>query len=406
MNCLTERTAIDVEDINVGQCLRGLHLASPDEARFTSTTVRIEYLLGWLGDRSTFGLTIEEENDGWTGQHTVTTKRLDDLVVTCGDFEFTFAVVFDQFKHERHRRANELRMASKEWCELTIASKTVLPYSGFERQVKAITDLLTLTAHAPAGVLRQTLRYKTSDERLLELGVEEETADLFARQTHQPASGAKETEGVEYLFTLDDVDLADILPKWIELYERTWFVCGMLFGLRYIPEGYTQSRLMTSVTVAEAMHRELYPTETALPPKKFDDMLERILGALKGNDVDSKAARKYVKDSLKNRLSCKERLLKLAKIPDQQAVAMLISDVDRWAKDMRDARDGVAHAIQERWTPEGAGSSYYALEVNIMLVSLVLMEKIGVPVELQRRAVGSRYLSYIIKEFNRTLPGA
>jgi hypothetical protein len=38
-----------------------------------------------------------------------------------------------------------------------------------------------------------------------------------------------------------------------------------------------------------------------------------------------------------------------------------------------------------------AGSSYYALEVNIMLVSLVLMEKIGVSGEVQRRAVGSRY---------------
>jgi hypothetical protein len=161
----------------------------------------------------------------------------------------------------------------------------------------------------------------------LELGVEEETADLFARQTHQPAPDAKETEGVEYLFTLDDVDLADILPRWIELHERTWLACGMLFGLRYIPEGYTQSRLMTSVTVAEAMHRELYPDATALPPDKFDDILERIRGVLKGDDIDSKAARKYMKVTLKNRLSCKDRLLRLAGIPDKQAVAMLISDL-------------------------------------------------------------------------------
>jgi hypothetical protein len=242
----------------------------------------------------------------------------------------------------------------------------------------------------------------------LELGVGgEETADLFARQIHQPTTGAKETDRVEYLFTLDDVDLADLLTKWIELYERTWLVCGMLFGLRYIPEGYIQPRLMMSVTAAEAMHRELYPDETALPPDKFEEMKARIRGVLKGEDADSKEARQYVKDNLTNRLSCKKRLLRLAKIPDQQAVAMLISDVDRWAKDMRDARDGMAHAIQERLIPEGGGStSYYALEINIMLVSLVLMEKIGVPGEIQRRAVGSRYLSYIIKEFNRTLPGA
>jgi hypothetical protein len=41
-----------------------------------------------------------------------------------------------------------------------------------------------------------------------------------------------------------------------------------------------------------------------------------------------------------------------------------------------------------------------------MLVSLVPMEKIGVSGEVQRRAVGSRYFSGIIKEFNRTPPGA
>jgi ApeA-like protein len=131
LQCLTEQTTIDGQDINVGQCLRGLHLASPDEARFTSTTLRIEYLLGWLGDRTTFGLTIEEEDGRRAGQQTVTTKPLDDLVVTVGDFEFTFAVVFDPFKQERHGRANELRMVSTEWCELTIGSKTaLLPYSG------------------------------------------------------------------------------------------------------------------------------------------------------------------------------------------------------------------------------------------------------------------------------------
>jgi ApeA N-terminal domain 1 len=409
LKCSTGRASwggIDVQDINAGQYLRGLHLASPDEARFTSTTVRIEYLLGFLGGRSTFELTTQDEDGLWTGEQTGSTRPIDDLTLTCGDFDFTFALVVDQFNYEHHARANELHLAAKEWCELTVSSKTPLPYDGFQRQVKAIMDLLTLVAHAPAGVLEERLQYKTSDERLLQLGVEVQAAELFGRQVHQPATTEEETARGEYLFTLDDVDLAEMLPKWLETHEQAWLACAMLFGLRYIREGYTPSRLMTSVTVAEALHRELYPDETALPPEKFDNMMERILSVCSGHDADSKAQRKYLRDNLKNRLSCKDRLLRLADIPDHDAVAHLISDVPRWAKLVRDARDGVAHASRERLTPEGAGSGYYALEVNIMLVSLVLMARIGVPSEIQRRAVRSRYLWYIVEQFNRSLASA
>lgn len=125
------------------------------------------------------------------------------------------------------------------------------------------------------------------------------------------------------------------------------------------------------VGVRDAFRLAVYPRGVHAVP--VDDLSDG------GRSDASKAARKYVKVTLKNRLSCKDRLLRLAGIPDKQAVAMLISDVDRWAKHVRDQRDGVAHASQELPTPDGAGSSYYALEVNIMLVSLVLMERSACP---------------------------
>lgn len=70
---------------------------------------------------------------------------------------------------------------------------------------------------------------------------------------------------------------------------------------------------------------------------------------------------------------------------------------------VRDARDGVAHASRSMVSAEIAGNGYYALEVNIMLVSLVLISLIGVPAEVQRRAVRLPHLSYIIEAFNGTL---
>lgn len=311
------------------------------------------------------------------------------------------------FNHRQRDQASELSLGTVERCELAILSDKPLPYTGFQRQVKAIMDLLTLVVRAPAGVLRQRLIFETSDERLREVGLSTQTVELVAHQIHQPLPTVADATRAEYLFTLDDVDLADLLPRWLRLHEQAWLACAMLFGLRYIPDGYTQSRLMASVTVAEAMHRELYPDSTPLSVEQLEALLLRIRTVTTGNDPQAKAERQYVNDNLRhNRLSCKERLLRLAEIPDEVAVAELISDVPRWAKFVRDARDGVAHASRDRLTSETAGIGLYALEVNIMLVSLVLMAEIGVSGEVQRRAVRSGSLHYIIREFNRALTGS
>ena len=83
----------------------------------------------------------------------------------------------------------------------------------------------------------------------------------------------------------------------------------------------------------------------------------------------------------------------------------LVEDIDavHVTKLVRDARDGVAHAIRDPLLPQDAGKSYYVLEINIMFVSLVLMARIGVPAEVQRRAANSCHLSYIVEQFNQSL---
>lgn len=203
-----------------------------------------------------------------------------------------------------------------------------------------------------------------------------------------------ETSQLQYLFTLDDVDLTDMLRKWLQIHGQAWLACAMLFGRHYIPEGYTSARLMTSVTAAEALHRELFPDEEALPPDMFADLWSRIRKAFPGKDPDTKKQRQYLHENLRNRLSCKQRLMRLASVPDKQAVDHLISDVPQWAKLVRDARDGVAHASRDPLLLQDAGKSYYALEINIMFVSLVLMARIGVPADVQRRAAKSYHLTH------------
>ena len=87
LKCMTNRSRlgrIETQDISAAQFIKGLHLLDPHEPVFTSTTVEIEYLLGWLGNRSNFGLTIEDRDNRWTGVQSATTTPLDDRVCCTG----------------------------------------------------------------------------------------------------------------------------------------------------------------------------------------------------------------------------------------------------------------------------------------------------------------------------------
>ena len=144
-------------------------------------------------------------------------------------------------------------------------------FRDFDRIAKAIMDLMTLAAHAPAGVIKETLRFTPPDAPStsgLRASIE---VDVMGRQIHHPKPGPSETARAEYLFTLDDIQFADVLPRWLDLHERTWLGCSTLFGLRYIPEGYTTARLLAVATAAEAIHRGLFPEATRLPPKNSSD---------------------------------------------------------------------------------------------------------------------------------------
>lgn len=157
-------------------------------------------------------------------------------------------------------------------------------------------------------------------------------------------------------------------PRWLDLHERTWLACSTLFGLRYIPEGYTTARLLAVATAAEAMHRGLFPEAT-----------------------------RY------NELRYKERLLALAAIPDQDAVGALISDVPKWAKYIKEQRNGMAHGGRDRLDSENAGMVYDALEVTFALLGLVLLNKLSLSSEVERRVASAQYLHLIVERFNKAL---
>jgi len=402
LQCNPLHTGGGLQDIRVLRAVSGIHLTEPDQEVFDSAVLKIEYLLGWMRATTLKG-TIELGNGNWTGKQSATTAPVDDLTAAYGGNDYTLSVVFNQFQVQDRPRANERSLANGEWAELTVTSPQPTKFRDFDRIAKAIMDLMTLAAHAPAGVIKETLRFTSPDAHSTPGHRASIDIDVMGRQIHHPKPGPNETAQAEYLFTLDHIPFADVLPRWLDLHERTWLGCSTLFGLRYIPEGYTTARLLAVATAAEAMHRGLFPEAARLPPKEFEAMRDRVMDAFKGKDDEAKATRAFLYDVLYNEMKYKERLLALAAIPDQDAVGALIGDVPKWAKYIKEQRNGMAHGDRDRLGSEDAGMVYDTLEVTFALLGLVLLNKLSLSSEVQRRAASAQYLHLIVERFNKAL---
>jgi hypothetical protein len=402
LQCNPLRSGGGKQDIRVLRALRGIHLNDPDEDAFDSVVLKIEYLLGWMR-ATTIKRTVELNNGGWTGKQTATTAPAEDLTATHGGHDYILRVRFNQFRLEDRSRANERMLANGEWAELTVESPQPTKFREFDRIAKAVMDLMTLAAHQPAGVIEETLWFTPSDAnpgpgRKISRGVE-----VMGRHIHQPKPGPRETANAEYLFTLDDIAFSDVLPRWLALHERTWLACSTLCGLRYIPQGYVTARLLAVATAAEALHRELRSEATRLPPKEFEALRTRVMAAFQGKDREATATRVFLNDVLYNEMRFKDRLLALAAMPDHEAAGALINDVPKWAKYIKERRNGIAHGDRERIGSDEAGMAFDATEVTFSLLGLVLLNELGLSLEVQRRAASSQYLHLMVERFNQAL---
>ena len=367
--------------------LRGIHAASAAERIFDSAMVRLEYLLGWTA-QTTMKASVTRKEGRWTGEQTAQSTPADDLYAAYGGMSFTLRVPHTPFRVDENPGAGQRTISSREWAELEVASPEPLSFDGFGQVIKAIADLMTLCAHAPSGVLKRTLRFTGSPEHPAPGGRPGEV-EIMGHQVHQPTPGPGIAARVEYLFTLADVDFAAIVPAWLALYEHASTACGVLFGLKYVSQGYPGTRLLSAASSAEALHQSLHDS-TPYPEGEFRQLLEKALSAFPGKNAESKSVRKFIRERLTNHMTHRDRVLALAAIPDQEAVASLIPDVKTWAELLKNARNSAAHAGKGPASAEElaktAGLQHVLTEVTYALLSIVLMAELSLPVQVQRRA--------------------
>ncbi len=153
----------------------------------------------------------------------------------------------------------------------------------------------------------------------------------------------------------------------------------MILGLRYAPAQYIESNLLTAVGAAEVFHRGLGIDEPPIPPEEFKPMREAMLEHV------PEEYRERVKGSLRNDPTLRDRLYALAARPDQEAMASLVPDVDRWARRTTRARNDPAH---EGRTPSHSFEELVAVvDVTTAVVILNLLHEVGLSAERQRKVV-------------------
>ena len=151
----------------------------------------------------------------------------------------------------------------------------------------------------------------------------------------------------------------------------------MVLGLRYAPARYVENNLLTAVGAAEVLHRGLGIDEKPFPADDFTAMRDAMLAQV------PQEHRARFKGAIRNDQTLRDRLCALAARPDQEAIALLMPDVDRWATRTARARNDLAH---EGRTPNHSFEELIAVvEVTTAVVTLNVLHELGLPAERQRK---------------------
>ncbi|WP_231494796.1 HEPN domain-containing protein [Cellulomonas sp. KRMCY2] len=367
----------DRQIVKATTALIGAHVRGQGEAAFSAAEVSVEDLELWAASSVFEGSwgTTGGKPDG-SGRISVKPVGSESVTVDGTEFRLTHRRTLpflDQLKGGTVGRMRDtvfVRVVPSQPFSLTVA----LEAAG------SVQDLIALATHQAAGVIWLRLELaeigaaSPADRPALHRSVDV----LYA----PPALGKHDAKAVEHhrvFFTCESIPFETIVPRWGEARGRLRAATNMIMGLRYAPARYIESNLLTAVGAAEVLHRGLGIDEGPFPPDVFDTMRGAMLAQVPEEHRDR------LKGSIRNEPTLRDRLLALAARPDQEAIGLLMPDVDRWARRTTRARNDLAH---EGTTPGHSFEELFAVvEVTTAVVILNVMQELGLPAERQRAIV-------------------
>lgn len=385
---------ISTQELISNRALRGIHLVSRDEPLFTRAVLQLGRLLDW-SNRSAFYKQPLTGNS--TGERNAGTRPVASAIAIYNDITIGLHVRSSEFHLTGRPSTDERSMVARESAVLEFEGAEPVTDTGFDAVCQDIQDLLTLSAYEPCGWLRQWLYVPTSPGGP---GEAETEVEVLGRRIYQADVPENEPRQHEFLFTLADLDFPDLVPRWLALKDQARLGFNVLLGLRYISRGYVGSRLLGAATAAETIHDGLYPNSTRLPEPTYDSLRSRLFEAVANEPGE---VRSFLSDALQNRPTYRTRISQLASIPDPNAVDDLLTDPVEWAGRLKNARNAFAHANEQSVQDIDSSSAYWLLEVTYALLCLVAMEKLGLPDEVQRRALGNQKINWAAAQFKKLI---
>jgi ApeA N-terminal domain 1 len=357
------------QKIRAEQALIGINLQGEATKAFVGIEVQVENLTEWAAQSH---IRYEEAEVGQPWRWQVIIERpapsaQRDGVTAELHGLYQLPGVFD-------RRRSGINVAARESSFIRFESQKPRPLADWLDLVDMVRDLVSLAMDTPCAVLKQTLL--TSE-------VARDATDPPARSevlvyAHELVQGQPEETAVEAreaLFTLHDIEFGAVLPAWAEVRQRVTMACHMVLGLKYISEGYLETKLLTAVGAAEVMHRKL-GRPAPLPKDEFNELKTKLL------DVVPEGRKEWLKGKLYNEPSLKERLIDLASIPDPDVMNRLLPDPKTWAKDAALARNLIAHRGRHsinKYLP--------VVEVTTAVVIINLLHLLAIPKNRVLRAL-------------------
>lgn len=389
------RRNIEQQDLVANRALRGVFLDNLDEPVFVRAYVQLERLLAWSA-RSTFDLQLTLNQDrNRVLERTASTHTIDPLAATHGAMTISLTVRSTEFNTRRRVTANRRVMETVEWATLKLEPPSPMSYSAYDRTAKDLQDLLTLSAYEACGAhSRSVICDIPAQNGRADQSVE---VEVLGRQIFRTTDDEDKGHH-EFLFTLEDIDFADLVPRWLALKDEARLGFDILFGLRYIRSGYVGTRLLGVATAAESIHQALCTASTPLPKGLFQELKQKLLNAVAEEPAN---VQDYVK-RLQNNPTYQERMLELAEIPDSTVVDQLLTDRRAWASRLKEARHNLAHAKSTSDDSPNSGA-VWLLEVTYALLCLVAMSKLGLNAEVQHRAVEHQKMIWASHQFKKTL---
>lgn len=230
------------------------------------------------------------------------------------------------------------------------------------------------------------------------VGDSRRSVEVLGKHIHvaDPTGAAQGVE--DFLFTCADLDFKTLVEAWIPLRRKGSSACNLLFGLKYMPNTYTELKALTLAIAAESMHGSVGEKSVKpFSPQEFGELKTVLRQALKDKGV----WRGWVCEKLRNQPTYHQRVADLAATPSQDAVNWIIPDQDAWITDLKKVRNGMAHG---RGPGVDVEDLFGVAESTSSLLYLYLMERLGLGPEVQVRAakknwyLGEKRRTFLLKQ--------